>query len=143
MTDTEPTPVETEIPDEPQSDAVEDPTTETEPDENADTFPRSYVERLRRESAGYRERANSADALAQRLHAELVRATGKLADPTDLPFNESHLDDADALAAAVDDLLARKPHLASRRPTGDIGQGAVSSGGATVDLAAILRQRAR
>ena len=67
MTDTEPTPVETEIPDEPQSDAVEDPTTETEPDENADTFPRSYVERLRRESAGYRERANSAGALAQRL----------------------------------------------------------------------------
>ena len=27
-----------------------------------------------------------------------------------------------ALAAAIDDLLTRKPHLASRRPTGDVGQ---------------------
>ena len=79
---------------------------------------------------------------AQRLHTELVRATGRLADPTDLEFNEDHLDDPDALAAAVDDLLARKPHLASRRPTGEIGQGATPSA-ATVDLAALLRQRAR
>ena len=37
---------------------------------------------------------------AQRLHTELVRATGKLADPTDLEFAEEHLDDPDALAAA-------------------------------------------
>ena len=113
-----------------------------EPDENADTFSRTYVEKLRRESAGYRERAAKGDAYAQRLHAELVRATGKLADPTDLAFDEEHLDDPDQLAAAIDDLLARKPHLASRRPTGEIGQGATPSGG-TVDLAAILRQRAR
>jgi hypothetical protein len=49
--------------------------------EEGDTFPRSYVERLRRESAGYRERAQTADTYAKRLHLELVRATGKLADP--------------------------------------------------------------
>lgn len=115
---------------------------ESDPDENAETFPRSYVERLRRESAGYRERATKGDTYAQRLHAELVRATGKLADPTDLAFDESHLDDPDALTAAVDDLLTRKPHLASRRPTGEIGQGATPSR-TNVDLAAILRQRAR
>ena len=30
---------------------------------------------------------------------------GQLADPTDLEFDEDHLDDPDALAAAVDDLL--------------------------------------
>ena len=113
------------------------------PDGDEETFPRSYVEKLRRESAGYRERANTADTYAQRLHLELVRATGKLADPTDIPFDETHLDDPDALAAAVDDLLARKPHLASRRPTGDIGQGVVSGNGSSVDLAAILRQRAQ
>ena len=58
-----------------------------------------------------------------------------LADPTDLAFNEDHLDDPDALAAAVDDLLARKP-------MGEIGQGATPST-ATVDLAAILRRRAQ
>jgi hypothetical protein len=32
--------------------------------------------------------------------------SGKLADPTDLEFDEDRLDDPDALAAAVDDLLA-------------------------------------
>jgi hypothetical protein len=115
-----------------------------EPQEgDADTFPRSYVERLRRESAGYRERAQNADAYARRLHLELVRATGKLADPTDLEFAEEHLDDPDALAAAIDNILTRKPHLASRRPTGDIGQGAAPPTTGTVDLAALLRQRAQ
>lgn len=112
-------------------------------DESADTFPRSYVERLRRESAGYRERAQAGDTYAQRLHTELVKATGKLADATDLTFDEAHLEDPDALAAAIDDLLARKPHLANRRPVGDIGQGPVSGAGSNVDLAAILRQRAQ
>ncbi len=115
---------------------------ESDPGDDAETFPRSYVERLRRESAGYRERATQGDTYAQRLHSEMVRATGKLADPTDLPFDKAHLDDPDALAAAVDDLLARKPHLASRRPIGEIGQGATPSR-ANVDLAAILRQRAQ
>ena len=105
-------------------------------------FPRSYVEELRQQNGKYRQRAQKADTYAQRLHTELVRATGQLADPTDLPFDEAHLDGPDALSAAVDDLLARKPHLASGRPTGEIGQGATPSAGA-VDLAAILRQRAR
>lgn len=110
-------------------------------DEEADTFPRSYVEELRQENGKYRQRAQQGDAYAQRLHTELVRATGRLADPTDLPFDAEHLDDADKLIAAVDDLLNRKPHLASRRPTGEIGQGATQSAG-NVDLAALLRQRA-
>ncbi len=78
-----------------------------------------------------------------RLHTELVRATGRLADSTDLEFAEKHLDDPDALAAAVDDLLTRKPHLASRRPVGEIGQGASPPAASRVDLAALLRQRAR
>jgi len=101
---------------------------------------RSYVEQLRTENARYRQRARSADQYAKRLHTELVRATGRLADPTDLAFNEEHLEDPDALITALDGLLARKPHLASRRPRGDIGQG-VSACGSTVDLAAILRRR--
>ena len=107
-----------------------------------ETFPRSYVEDLRQENGKYRQRAQKADTYARRLHTELVRATGKLADPTDVPFDETHLDGSDALTAAVDDLLARKPHLANRRPTGDIGQGP-SPESATVDLAALLRQKAQ
>lgn len=83
-----------------------------------------------------------ADTLARRLHTELVRAAGKLADPTDLPFDETHLEDPEVLAAAVDELIARKPHLAARRPTGDIGQGATTAVTAGVDLAAILRDQA-
>jgi hypothetical protein len=45
----------------------------------------------------------------------LEALAGQLADPTDLEFDEDHLDDPYAQAAAVDDLLARKPHLASDR----------------------------
>lgn len=107
-----------------------------------DAFPRDYVEQLRQENGRYRQRAQRADEYAQRLHTELVRATGRLADPTDLPFGEAHLDDPAALAHAVDELLTRKPHLASRRPVGEIGQGPSRSSG-SVDLAALLRQGAR
>ncbi|ORA69350.1 hypothetical protein BST23_01490 [Mycolicibacterium elephantis] len=129
-------------PDEGESAAVDTPDeSETDEDAEPDTFTRDYVEGLRQENGKYRQRAQRADQFAQRLHTELVRATGRLADPTDLPFDESHLDDADALTAAIDDLLTRKPHLAARRPIGEIGQGATTSAG-TVDLAAILRGKA-
>lgn len=120
---------------EPSTDETED--NHDEPGE----FPRSYVEELRQENGRYRQRAQRADQLAQRLHTELVRATGRLADPTDLEFNETHLDNPAGLDTALTELLERKPHLASRRPSGDIGQGA-SVQGATVDLAAMMRQRA-
>ena len=110
-------------------------------EEEPDTFPRSYVEELRQENGKYRQRAQKTDELAQRLHTSLVASTGKLADPTDLEFNEAHLDDEDALTAAVEDLLARKPHLGARKPRGDVGQGVTGSSG-SVDLASLLRSRA-
>lgn len=100
------------------------------------------MEKLRKENARYREQARNADAHAQRLHAELVRATGRLADPSDLPFDPAHLDDPAALAEAIDALLARKPHLASRKPTGDIGQGQQGANGAPFSLLAALKARA-
>lgn len=115
-------------------------TVETETEE-PDTFPRSYVEELRQENGRYRQRAQRADDLAQRLHTALVAATGRLADPGDLDFDEAHIDDEGALRTALDDLLARKPHLASRRPRGDVGQGVTGTSGA-VDLAGLLRSRA-
>lgn len=116
--------------------------TDTAPDADdaaAETFPREYVENLRQENGRYRQRAQQADAYAQRLHTELVRATGRLADPTDLTFDEEHLGDADKLVAAIDDLLARKPHLASRKPVGDIGQGGRGNGDAPLGLLGLLK----
>ncbi|MCV7195404.1 hypothetical protein H7J74_02745 [Mycobacterium angelicum] len=97
-------------------------------DETAgDTFPRSYVEDLRKESAGYRDRAKQAedraDALAKQLHAELVKATGKLENPADLPFDSSHIEHPEKLAEAIDALLADRPYFAKRKIAGDIGQG--------------------
>lgn len=116
--------------------------TDGEIDSNADTFSRAYVEKLRKESAGYRERAQRADDLAARLHTALVAATGRMADPTDLAFDAAHLDDADALTGAIDELLTRKPHLASRRPFGDVGQGNRGGTAEPVNLADMLRARA-
>ncbi len=126
---------------EPQAPTSDTPEAPAEDADEPDTFPRSVVEELRRENARYRTRAGQADDMSQRLHLELVRATGRLADPTDLAFEERHLEDVDILDAAIDDLLARKPHLASRRPSGDIGQGATGAAD-SVDLAGILRARA-
>jgi hypothetical protein len=111
------------------------------PAEDPDTFPRSYVEKLRGQNARYRERGKQADLYAQRLHLELVKATGRLADPSDLEFDEDHLDDPDTLAAAVDDLLARKPHLASRKPAGDIGQGQRGAASEPFSLLGLLKER--
>jgi hypothetical protein len=112
---------------------------ESDQDDDTETFPREVVEDLRKENGKYRQRAQQADALAQRLHSELVRATGRLADPSDLEFTEDHLDDPDKLVAAIDDLLERKPHLATRKPAGDIGQGARGGSAQPVSLLQILK----
>ncbi|MGO4491147.1 hypothetical protein AB4Y86_03490 [Arthrobacter sp. 2YAF22_2] len=141
LPDTTETPQDAAVTPETETDTPEDTGAPEAPSEG-DTFPRDYVEKLRKESAGYRDKAKRVDDLAARLHTALVAATGRLADPEDLPFDESRLDDPAALTAAVDDLLARKPHLASRKPRGDVGQGTVSGASDTVDLAGILRSRA-
>lgn len=117
-------------------------TSDDETDSGTDTFSRTYVEKLRRENATYREKARTAEHYAARLHEALVSATGKLADPTDLPFDADHLDDPDALAAAIDELLSKKPHLASRKPFGDVGQGNRGGTVEPVNLADMLRARA-
>ncbi len=133
----------TEVPEEPQPEGDVSPEgsdLESGPDDEPETFPRAYVEQLRNENAKYRQRAQEGDTYAQRLHTELVRATGRLADPTDLPFDLQHLE-GDNLTLALGELLQSKPHLAARKPIGEIGQGASPSGG-TVDLAAILRGKA-
>src|SRR5699024_10891972 len=84
-----------------------------------DTFPRAYVKRLRERSAGYRARAKDAEArtaeLERALFTERVRALDVLADPSDLPFDADLLEDPDALRAAADDLVARRPHSPRHR----------------------------
>lgn len=114
----------------------------TETTEEPKSFSEDYVKTLRRESAGYREKAKRSDDLAARLHAALVTSSGRLQDPTDLPFDESHLESPEALTAAIDALLGSKPHLASRKPQGTIPQGATPEAGTTVGLAGLLRAHA-
>lgn len=105
--------------------------------ESGQFFTRDYVDSLRKENAGYRTKAKEH---SQRLHTELVRATGKLADPTDLPYSEDHLTDPAALAAAIDQLIETKPHLRARTISGNVGQGQQDTS-ANVDLAALLRSQ--
>lgn len=110
--------------------------------DDGDVFPREVVEELRRENGKYRQQAKQADAYAHRLHIELVRATGRLADPSDLPFDAAHLDDDGVrLAEAIDALLESKPHLATRRPSGDIGQGQRGTSSEPFSLLGLLKGR--
>ena len=111
-----------------------------------ETFDREYVQKLRDEAAGHRVKAKRADALAASLVTATAALTGKLADPTDLPYDEALLDedgyvDETKVQAAVDELVKRKPHLAARRPRGDVGQGARPEPDDT-GLATLLRRGA-
>jgi hypothetical protein len=117
-----------------------------EPADDAETFDRKYVEQLRKQSAGYRDKAKTtesrAEELSTRLHRALVEQTGRLADPSDLPYSAEHLDSAEALTEAIDALTAAKPHLKSRTPRGDVGQGVRGAAESHVDLLGMLRARA-
>lgn len=142
-TTTEAPEAETEVPETEEQEAPE--TEAPEEQEEPQTFSREYVEDLRKEAARHRTSAKEArealEPLQQRLHGLLVAGTGRLADPTDLPFDPAHLEDEEALTAAIDALLEAKPHLAPRRVSGDVGQG-VGGPSTGVDLGGMLRVRA-
>jgi hypothetical protein len=115
------------------------------------------VRKLRKEAETLRARAKAAEAraeaadsraaridtLSRRLHTELVRASGKLADPEDFPYNPDAdlLDDPEAFNEAIDELLAHKSHLRARTPKGDIGQGKRGGAEEPVNLMEILKTR--
>lgn len=108
------------------------------------TYPREVVEKLRQENAAARVKAKHADTLGQMLVTSYAELTGRLADPSDLPHSADLCDEQGVpveakVRAAVDELLARKPHLASRRPAGDVGQGARVGEPDGVSLAGLLR----
>lgn len=108
--------------------------------EEPDTFDRSYVEKLRKESAKYRDKAKRAEELEKRLHRSLVAQDGRLADPDDLEFNPDHLDDADALSDAIAKLVASKPGLKAQQLSGDVGAGHREQPKApTTDLLSIMK----
>lgn len=112
--------------------------------EDPDTFPRTYVEQLRKESANYRKSAESAtserDQLAQQLHTALVQLDGRLADPRDLPpLTGSDALEPDRIKAAISGLLSTRPRLAARALDGDIGQGNRGGLGNQVDLIELMR----
>lgn len=107
------------------------------------TFDRQYVEKLRKEAGDHRvkakEQEETIDGLKRRLFLNEVKGLGKLADPTDLPYDAELVDDPDKLKEAVDDLLARKPHLGRRVPNGDAGLGVGSEHSSGVDILGIMR----
>ena len=126
-----------------------DPSSTSEPEE---TFYRPYVERLRRESAEYRTRAKRADELESRLRVAVVRegTAGILEDPGDLLrhreadelLDDDGYPDVEKVRAAAHELAAGKPHLARRRPEGDVDQGARVEQTPEVSLTQMLRDRA-
>lgn len=99
------------------------------------------TDKIRREA----EHAATTKANARIVKAEIrAAAAGKLADPADalafLNTNDFEVDDdgdvdADEIAAAIDDLVRRKPHLAAQggtaRPKPDRSQGATGKGTAS------------
>lgn len=117
---------------------------QTAPADDAETFPRAYVERLREESAGYRTRAQRADEATSRLTQSVVReATADLlADPADLLLSDELLTDGwpdpEKVRAAAEVLVATKPHFRKVVTNPDVGQGPRREDEG-VSLAALLR----
>lgn len=132
----------------PETDAADQE--QEQPTDDADTFPRDYVEKLRAEAAEHRTARKDAEGRAEAL-TEAYRGLAVanavadvLADSTDLPWSdeyltESGLVDADAVRQAAEALVAAKPHLA--RVRGDAGQG-FRHQEQTVSLGALLRANA-
>ena len=108
---------------------AESPVANAETSESERVFDHAYVSKLRQEAADARVRAKRADAMASELVKAFAAIDGRLVDPDDLPFTEDLLDDdgtpsRDKVAAAIDALIGRKPHLAARRPNLQVAQGA-------------------
>lgn len=121
---------------------------EGQDDENGGTFSRTYVEKLRRESQGYRERAKLGDTALSRLTESTMKEVTNpiLIDPSDLEYDEESMSDDEGfpdpekIKDAATALVEKKPHL-GKRPKGNIGQGTRSSEDG-FNLAGILRSRA-
>jgi hypothetical protein len=117
--------------------------TASEPDQ---VFDLEYVTKLRSEAAEGRVKAKRADGLARQAVKALAAKDGRLIDVDDLAFDGAFLDDdglvdSEKVSAAIAELVERKPHLAAKRPTATVPQGARPEP-ERVDLHAMLRARA-
>lgn len=102
------------------------------------------LDKARREAKNLRDRAKAAEArvdeLSRQVFALKVAALDKFADPSDFAYDAELVDDDEALAAAVDELLERRPHYAKpRRPSGSVGQGWRGNGTVPQDFSSLLR----
>lgn len=134
-----------EVVDTPQDDD-EDPDDEDEPGDSDETDPdEPAVARARKQAARYRRELRDVEAerdeLVGALWVERVGALGVLADPEDLPLDPEALHNPERLRELADELVARKPHLRSRRIRERAGQGEGTGSGA-VSLAALLQRNA-
>ena len=101
--------------------AGETPEQEVEtPAEQPETFPRDYVEKLRKEAAEARTKAKTAEDLERENWTLKAQLDGRLADASDLAFTAGK-----DVAEAITELLAAKPHLAARRLESTEGLGNV------------------
>ncbi|ALC07142.1 hypothetical protein CDES_14085 [Corynebacterium deserti GIMN1.010] len=87
------------------------------------------------------DHAATVETLQQRLLTALVKADGRMQDPTDFPFNAEHLDNEESLAEAITKLLEAKPHLKKRtnHVTEDIGAGVRGDKPNDFDLLSVIR----
>ena len=80
--------------------------------------PADEVAALRAEAAKYRrqrsELRDKVDTLQRRLFTELVRATGLMIDPEDMPVDAELLDAPEELQQRVQQYVEKKPHLRRR-----------------------------
>lgn len=132
---------------------VEDPTETDDLDDDPDDDDGGSSEsdetpplhRARQQAARYRRQLRDVEAerdeLASALWTERVAALGVLADPDDLPHDPDALHDPDRLRELADELVARKPHLRSRRIRERAGQGEGDDTGG-VSLSSLLRRNA-
>lgn len=125
-------------PGEPQ--AAEPEPAEPEPaDENSDTFPREYVERLRRENQTYRDRAREAESTAWRA---LVESTGLVINADEVPRPDGAALTLDGAETAASEAIGARPYIAARRARGNIGQHEGPGASSAVSLSSLLRQGA-
>lgn len=134
-------------PPEPETDVAVPATSTPETAEQAEqVFDLEYVTKLRQEAAEGRVKAKRADDLARQALRAITANDGRLIDPDDLAFDAAFLDDDGLLDSgkvteAIESLISRKPHLASKRPTTTISQGARPEP-TRVDLHGMLRANA-
>lgn len=138
----------TDTPDEQENGSEEQPEGSTDDSgDDAETFPREYVEKLRQENADQRLKAKRSDELEQALRtAVIASATSKiLVDPQDLPWTDELADEngfpnPEEIRKAASALVVERPHLG--RIQGSAGQGFRGESSDSVDLAGLLRMSA-